>query len=248
VRVPVTVAVPLQLYPGPVHVHVAVPLTVLPSAPAVPEKLIAIVPPLSGLEAFQETLLPEIVPRQVLPAIVETVMSFPVCVSVAVYDLTWGYDVPEQLPVALSCMDQVPDRSTAGGSSPFPPHALATASPIAQAAMPPDEMRMILPPRERSPAVSQDGGSRAMLFLLCGKTHGDSRASRRARVWAQYLSRHEVRDALRSSRNFSVPEAVTRVNPIISGWVNYFRVGNSSKTFVRLGRGPTCNPEGGMAR
>lgn len=41
----------------------------------------------------------------------------------------------------------------------------------------------------------------------------------------------KVRDTLRGSRHLSVQEAVTRVNPIVRGWVNYFRVGNSSREF-----------------
>jgi RNA-directed DNA polymerase len=44
----------------------------------------------------------------------------------------------------------------------------------------------------------------------------------------------KVRDTLRGSQHLSVRDAVARVNPIISGWVNYFRVGNSSKTFDKV--------------
>jgi RNA-directed DNA polymerase len=47
----------------------------------------------------------------------------------------------------------------------------------------------------------------------------------------------KVRNALRVSRHLSVHDAVARVNPIIRGWVNYFRVGNSSRELdtVRTG-------------
>jgi RNA-directed DNA polymerase len=41
----------------------------------------------------------------------------------------------------------------------------------------------------------------------------------------------KVRDSLRRSRHLSVVEAVAKVNPILRGWVNYFRVGNSSRAF-----------------
>jgi hypothetical protein len=41
----------------------------------------------------------------------------------------------------------------------------------------------------------------------------------------------KVRNTLRGSRHLSVQDAVTRVNPIVRGWVNYFRVGNSSREF-----------------
>ena len=38
----------------------------------------------------------------------------------------------------------------------------------------------------------------------------------------------KVRNTLRNSGHLSVRDAVVRVNPIVRGWVNYFRVGNSS--------------------
>lgn len=41
----------------------------------------------------------------------------------------------------------------------------------------------------------------------------------------------KVRDTLRGSRHLPVQQAVARVNPIVRGWVNYFRVGNSSREF-----------------
>jgi len=44
----------------------------------------------------------------------------------------------------------------------------------------------------------------------------------------------KVRDALRGSQHLSVSDAVARVNPILRGWVNYFRVGNSSRTFDKV--------------
>ena len=44
----------------------------------------------------------------------------------------------------------------------------------------------------------------------------------------------KVRDALRRSQHLPVREAVARVNPILRGWVNYFRVGNSSRTFDKV--------------
>jgi hypothetical protein len=41
----------------------------------------------------------------------------------------------------------------------------------------------------------------------------------------------KVRDTLRASRHLSVAAAVAQVNPILRGWVNYFKVGNSSQAF-----------------
>jgi RNA-directed DNA polymerase len=41
----------------------------------------------------------------------------------------------------------------------------------------------------------------------------------------------KVRDTLRISGHLSVQQAVARVNPIVRGWVNYFRIGNSSREF-----------------
>jgi len=47
----------------------------------------------------------------------------------------------------------------------------------------------------------------------------------------------KVRNTLRASRHLSVQDAVARVNPIVRGWVNYFRIGNSSRELdaVRTG-------------
>ncbi len=44
----------------------------------------------------------------------------------------------------------------------------------------------------------------------------------------------QVRDTLRFSRHLHVQAAVARVNPILRGWVNYFRVGNSSRAFAKV--------------
>ena len=47
----------------------------------------------------------------------------------------------------------------------------------------------------------------------------------------------KVRDTLRDNRHLAVRDAVARVNLIVRGWVNYFRVGNSSRELdtVRTG-------------
>ena len=44
----------------------------------------------------------------------------------------------------------------------------------------------------------------------------------------------QVRDTLRFSRHLHVQAAVARGNPILRGWVNYFRVGNSSRAFAKV--------------
>jgi len=44
----------------------------------------------------------------------------------------------------------------------------------------------------------------------------------------------KVRDCLRINRHLPMPAAVAQVNPILRGWVNYFRVGNSSQAFNKL--------------
>jgi RNA-directed DNA polymerase len=44
----------------------------------------------------------------------------------------------------------------------------------------------------------------------------------------------KVRDTLRESRHLSVRAAVGQVNPILRGWANYFRVGNSSQAFHKV--------------
>jgi RNA-directed DNA polymerase len=43
-----------------------------------------------------------------------------------------------------------------------------------------------------------------------------------------------VREVLRSSRHLPVQAAVAQVNPILRGWVNYFRVGNSGQAFAKV--------------
>ena len=43
-----------------------------------------------------------------------------------------------------------------------------------------------------------------------------------------------VRDTLRASRHLPVQAAVAEVNLILRGWVNYFKVGNSSQAFNKV--------------
>ena len=44
----------------------------------------------------------------------------------------------------------------------------------------------------------------------------------------------KVRDTLRANRHLPVQAAVAQVNPILRGWVNYFKVGNSSQAFNKV--------------
>jgi RNA-directed DNA polymerase len=44
----------------------------------------------------------------------------------------------------------------------------------------------------------------------------------------------KVRDTLRTNRHLPVRTVVEIVNPIIRGWVNYFRVGNSTRAFSKV--------------
>ncbi len=44
----------------------------------------------------------------------------------------------------------------------------------------------------------------------------------------------KVRDTLQANRHLPVRAAVAQVNPILRGWVNYFRVGNSSRAFNKV--------------
>jgi RNA-directed DNA polymerase len=43
-----------------------------------------------------------------------------------------------------------------------------------------------------------------------------------------------VREVLRTGRALPVRDAVQRVNEIVRGWVNYFRVGNASRAFAKV--------------
>ncbi|HEX7481010.1 MAG TPA: group II intron maturase-specific domain-containing protein, partial [Polyangiales bacterium] len=43
-----------------------------------------------------------------------------------------------------------------------------------------------------------------------------------------------VREVLRTGRHLRVQDAVQRVNEIVRGWVNYFRVGNASRAFAKV--------------
>ena len=54
-------------------------------------------------------------------------------------------------------------------------------------------------------------------------------ASPRAKKVTQLL--HNVRDLLRKYRSLHVQEAVSRLNPVVRGWVNYFRFGHSVRAF-----------------
>jgi RNA-directed DNA polymerase len=44
----------------------------------------------------------------------------------------------------------------------------------------------------------------------------------------------KVKDTLRTNRHLPVQAAVAEVNPILRGWVNYFKVGNSSQAFNKV--------------
>ena len=44
----------------------------------------------------------------------------------------------------------------------------------------------------------------------------------------------KVRDVLRHNRHLPVRAVVAEINPILRGWVNYFRVGNSSRAFDKV--------------
>jgi RNA-directed DNA polymerase len=43
-----------------------------------------------------------------------------------------------------------------------------------------------------------------------------------------------VRDVLRIGRHLHVRDAVQRINEIVRGWVNYFRIGNASRAFAKV--------------
>ncbi|GMU61778.1 MAG: hypothetical protein AMXMBFR34_35410 [Myxococcaceae bacterium] len=53
--------------------------------------------------------------------------------------------------------------------------------------------------------------------------------------------RRKVRDALRRSQHLPVSAAVAQVNPVLRGWVNYFRVTNTAKSSL-LTTAPVPDP------
>ncbi len=50
----------------------------------------------------------------------------------------------------------------------------------------------------------------------------------------------KIRDILRHSRGQPMPVAIAQVNPILRGWVNYFRIGNSSQAFGKVNTTPNA--------
>jgi len=44
----------------------------------------------------------------------------------------------------------------------------------------------------------------------------------------------KIRDIIRSGGSAPVAVIVSRVNAVVAGWVNYFRVGNSSRAFSEV--------------
>jgi RNA-directed DNA polymerase len=44
----------------------------------------------------------------------------------------------------------------------------------------------------------------------------------------------KIRDILRDSRHLTMADVVAEINPVLRGWVNYFRVGNSSRAFGKI--------------
>ena len=84
--------------------------------------------------------------------------------------------------------------------------------------------------------------SRGAVFSFLGFDFRWIRSPRTGRTYPCMLPRGKkviqvlraVRDALHSSRALPVKVAVVRVNAIVRGWVNYFRVGNSRKAFDKV--------------
>jgi RNA-directed DNA polymerase len=44
----------------------------------------------------------------------------------------------------------------------------------------------------------------------------------------------EVGEILHRSRHLSMQAAIAQINPVLRGWVNYFRVGNSGRAFDKV--------------
>jgi RNA-directed DNA polymerase len=51
---------------------------------------------------------------------------------------------------------------------------------------------------------------------------------------AEESIRQEVREIVNFNRTVKVGEVIRELNPIVRGWVNYYRIGNSSKKFGNI--------------
>lgn len=60
---------------------------------------------------------------------------------------------------------------------------------------------------------------------------GKWRADRKPGIKARKKLTQEVKEICNRNRGKPVNELVSRINPVVRGWVNYFRVGNSAETF-----------------
>lgn len=71
-------------------------------------------------------------------------------------------------------------------------------------------------------------------FRLNRNREGKSYVSKTPRKKKRIEIGKRVRSVLKANRSKPLPEVICSVNAVIRGWVNYFRIGNSNRTFNKV--------------
>jgi group II intron reverse transcriptase/maturase len=91
---------------------------------------------------------------------------------------------------------------------------------------------------DKTRLVNANGGSFDFLGFNFRKVWNRQKTKRFAlvlpRTKAQASIRDKIRELTRYERTVPVEEVIQGINPVIRGWVNYFRIGNSSATFNEI--------------
>jgi len=80
----------------------------------------------------------------------------------------------------------------------------------------------------------KDGGSFAFMGFDCRRIltrKGKYCLWKTPRMRKRTLVLQAIRDIIRKARRWTVRELIQKLNPVIAGWVNYYRIGNASTVF-----------------